>query len=264
MKKTVTVTTEEENEVPKTIGTDTTSTSSSQTAVDNPINIATLKALENLFFSGQKLPGAGGGVKMTGEDHIVAILYDTLIDGKKGSDCAIIIKPPTRELLPENFNAESMPRYLIVPMSVNNNMHNTVLIIDHTKKEYAYFDSLGGSIPKGDLDELKSKKAIKPDYTNVDTSSRQTMQTDGWSCGFHAVENAIAYVTGTEPKNKEPLGDSLRNKYAPSFERFVQNHAKSEYVFNDKRVSRRQKMRVRDALENVIKISESNQEKHHF
>ena len=211
-------------------------------------NVETLKALKRFIFRGQKISGVAGGVKMTGEEHIGAILYDKLIDQDKRTNCAIILKPFGNQLLPDNFDADSLPRYLIIPMSVNNNMHNTVLIIDNENQEYAYFDSLNGSIPAEALIECKAKKAIKELYKEVDTSSKRTRQNDGWSCGFHAVENAIAFVNGVEPTNRNPLGITLREKYAPAFERFANTHGTSENIFNNERLCRRQKIRLRDAL----------------
>src|SRR5205085_6139907 len=115
-------------------------------------------------------------------------------EGRK--DCAIIITLLNE--LPSNFNIELMPRFIILTLKVNiikDLDHATVLVIDRQKKEYAYLDSLGKKVPAILLDKFKEQNVIEVDYTQADTSKIRTRQRsdDLWSCGFHAVENTIAY-----------------------------------------------------------------------
>lgn len=220
-----------------------------QEPIQPPLNEVTLKMLQKVIAKNQKLPGDEGGIKMTGEEHIAAILFDQLVDQDQRADCAIILKPPSKDVLPQDFDPATTPRYLIVPMSVNNNMHNTILVIDKDKKEFAYFDSLGGVFPEQARTELLQKGAILPSYKEIDSSQTRTTQSDGWSCGFHAVENALCFVNERSPENKYPEGNELRNKFSPGFERFSDVHGVSEDIFNNDRISKRQKIRLRDALE---------------
>jgi len=220
----------------------------------SPINKHTLEALQKLILKGQQLPGEVDGTQMIGEEHIAAILYDQLIEQSKRKDCAIILKPAGNGVLPENMTSEMLgliTRYVIIPMAVNNNKHNTVLIVDRKMKTQAYFDSLGDHIHESALDECIQKKIIENNYNNVETDSKCTKQSDVWSCGFHVVENVIAYVNQIEPENKNPQGIDLRKKYKLSFERFANTYGRSEYSIAEGRLYRRQKTRLRDGLEKV-------------
>lgn len=222
------------------------------------INGQTLEALKQIVVQGQKLPSDFvEGTKMIAEEHVVAILYDQLIDQEKRSDCAIVISTAGDKTLPYNFNVDAFKgnvklRYLLVPMSVNSNTHNTILIIDRLREKYAYFDSFGNKVPSYAIKECKDKNVIAPNYTAADTSEQRTSQTDNWSCGFHVPENAIAFVKEEEIINKRPLGNDLRNKYRQSFEHFANTHGKTDRVIESGILSRRQKMVLRDALENVL------------
>lgn len=229
----------------------------------NAINLQTLDALTKIVFKNQTLPDFNSDCTwMIAEEHIGSILYDQLIEQEKRTDCAIVISSAGDQTLPQDFNVDafntdSKLRYLVVPMSVNNNMHNTILIIDRLKEKYAYFDSFGSSIPPNAIIDCKNKTVIQDNYTAIDVNKIRTSQSDNWSCGFHAVENALAFVREQAPINKRPSGHSLRDKYLTSFERFANSHGKTEAVLYSGILCRRQKMVLRDALENTVNIRPS-------
>jgi hypothetical protein len=223
------------------------------------INLQTLDALTKIIYKNQTLPDYNSDhTFMIAEEHIISILYDQIIDREKRTDCAIVMSSAGDKTLPHRFNVDSFKanaklRYLVVPMSVNNNMHNTVLIIDRLKEKYAYFDSFGGAIPSHALIDCKNKKVIQDNYTAIDVSKIRTSQSDYWSCGFHAIENALGFIREQVPQNKKPSGFSLRNKYLSSFEHFANTYGKTNSAVYSGILFRRQKMVLRDALENIVK-----------
>lgn len=230
----------------------------SEIHLQTDINLHTLDALKKIVFKNQTLPNLTSDYTlMIAEEHIVSILYDQLIDQEKRTDCAIVISSAGDKTLPHDFNidayqADSKKRYLIVPMSVNNNMHNTVLIIDRLREKYAYFDSFGNVIPTNAIIDCKNNTVIRDNYTAIDVNKIRTSQSDNWSCGFHAIENALAFVREQALINKKPSGHSLRNKYLPAFERFANIHGQTGAVIYSGILCRRQKMVLRDALENIV------------
>jgi len=225
--------------------------------------VGTHRALQDKIFSDAELPP-----DMIAEDHIISILYDQLIDIKKRTDCVILPPPPSKNgKILENFDVDQLEptvRYVILPMSVNQNQHNTVLIVDrqNSNKKWVYLDSFshkkdyqGFLIQKQKqiLSECQNveKPLIGKDYTQ-DTTFIPSQQSDGWSCGYHAIENAISYISGEKPTTND--GKTLRSKYEPSFNRFVKTHGTTPQTEATRRVEGRKKKQLRFALEELVII----------
>lgn len=215
-------------------------------------NRATLKALSRVIAKGAKLPAGWGASKMTGEEHIAAILYQILIHNENRTDCSILINPASKEIVPPNFK-HTKARFYLFPMSVNNNTHNTILIIDNKKKTYAYFDSLGGTLTEEQRLELQKKEVISHEFEEEDTKSVTTRQSDDWSCGFHAVQNALSRVDDERPYNTNSSGKTLRDAFMPYFAAFANTYGFSVLDMAKRNVIKRQKVCFRDALEKFNK-----------
>ena len=182
---------------------------------------------------------------LLGEEHICAMLYQTLIADHKRKDVIILLIYDNELKLPESFENT---RFVIVPLSVNNNTHNTGIVIDRENKEWAYLDSYNGSCSE-EHPILLNKRGLIDNTFNQVIFSNKTKQNDGWSCGLHVVENSINYVTGNSKKNVSD-GIALWEKYKNSFHSFSTQHGEAGgEKFTDARLARRQKIRLRDGLE---------------
>lgn len=74
--------------------------------VTHQVNEQLKSKLARMIFANHELPGAGGKTKITGEEHINAILYQYLIEEKKRSD-VVILPLIGRSLFVWVFNHES-------------------------------------------------------------------------------------------------------------------------------------------------------------
>lgn len=209
--------------------------------------------LGQMIFKNHQLPGAGGATKKTGEEHINAILYQVLIEEKKRSEVVIlplINNQPPAQL---DYHFDPTVRYVVAALSVNDNMHNTIIVIDRHKKEYHYFDSLA---PKNDcpssIKEIFQKADIlASDFKKANTQSSE--QKDGWSCGFHAVDNALLLIEREQSHfGKQLDGNTLRDRYVPQFERFALCHGRTTTGEEAERINKIQKMQIRDALTKLV------------
>lgn len=208
------------------------------------------------IIAGSTLPGEGGGTMMTGEEHIYAMLYDKLIREDGRNDVVILPLGPGNTPPSGLSSLDPTVRFVISPCSVQNNTHNTVLVIDRTSKKYFYFDSLGltdNAQLATIIQNHKNQGLIPDDFSRGVAPS--TIQNDGWSCGFHAVQNAVGVVTGSS--QGDPIaGSALRARYAHNYNSFVETNANSNPNYG--RMQRRQKMYLREALKKLVENKPSH------
>jgi len=215
-------------------------------------NLALKKSISTMFSSDAQLPGAGGGTKMTGEDHINAMLYQKLIHEEKRTD--VLLLPLLDNRLSEKaIVLPTTTRYVVMSLSVNNNIHNTSIVLDRQSKIYYYFDSLGGSCPQNFIQHLKDKNLLDESWTKAVSTCPQ--QTDGWSCGFHAIANVLSCIHGTTEEEKthvqhEQNGERLRTTLAPLFSNFVRANCQDNLMSQE--ISKNRKVSLKYALSSII------------
>lgn len=186
---------------------------------------------------------------LLGEEHVNVMLYQQL---HRRSDVAILPTPINGQLqIPEGFIA---PRYVVIALAVNNNTHNTALVVDTENNTYTYLDSQDGTCPLQILHEAEAY-FLKENFKEQVFKNR-TNQNDGWSCGLHVVENVVNLVNGTKPLKATrgyQDGNALYNKHKTSFLEFTRAHGLTKQDRDDIALGKRHKRTLKFALQNTSK-----------
>lgn len=205
---------------------------------------AFVRNLGRFFNQGQTLKTG-----LLGEEHVNVMLYQQL---HRRSDVAILPTPINGQLqIPEGFIA---PRYVVIALAVNNNTHNTALVVDTENNTYTYLDSQDGTCPLQILHEAEAY-FLKENFKEQVFKNR-TNQNDGWSCGLHVVENVVNLVNGTKPLKATrgyQDGNALYNKHKTSFLEFTRAHGLTKQDRDDIALGKRHKRTLKFALQNTSK-----------
>ncbi|MEX2305832.1 MAG: hypothetical protein WD595_06545 [Waddliaceae bacterium] len=210
---------------------------------DNKINQLTLQYLQSFIDRHSDITNM-----QLGDEHITALLYQSLIVDKKRNDIQIL---PFSLIEGKDFNHQNLKRYVVLPIPVLNNKHSGLLIFDRHKKTYTYFDSFPlRPLPQNILNICKKKHIIDDSYLRS-MPLKQTLQLDFWSCGYHTVENALRYFDKSQDGfifRKFTFGNDLVNKYKKIYSQFAKVYGKD---FEQIELYRRQKIAIRDGLKEV-------------
>jgi hypothetical protein len=163
-----------------------------------------------------------------GEDQICAVLRQYFAQIAKTEDVHVykVSADNTREdfslvdqLLSQGIlTAEK--NYLVIPLPVNNGAHSTIIVVNRTKHEISFIDSYANPMPAHRAEELK---ILFPDYViSVLTDKSLSQQHDSWSCGIHAISNAIGLVDGSiDLSSRKGLEDAVHRDTEALSELFV-------------------------------------------
>jgi hypothetical protein len=180
---------------------------------------------------------------LLGEEHVNAMLFENL---KDRDDVTILFSRRSGELeIPNELPPGT--RYVVFALSVNNNTHNTGLVVDIENNSYTYLDSYGGECPQNTLTACEDGGLLKPGYTQ-NVFVHRTNQKDGWSCGLHVVENVTNFIKRTVPASTRPSGNALYDKQSRTFSTFVNKYGKTEAGIDDTRLQVRHKKRIQYGL----------------
>lgn len=212
---------------------------------ENPWNKTLKERLQSLLLSSTPLPQ-----NKIAEEHMNAILYQELIVNQKRTDVTIL--PLIKNKLPEGkIELPDTTKYIVMTLDTENTTHNTSIVIDRKKNTYYYFDSHQQLIPQDFVRNLQMQGLLAQDAK--ETLCQTNIQTDGWSCGFHAIHNVITCLSSEPPKidvGHQMQGAQLRNTYAQSFTTFVKENCSND---TDKpRSNKRNKMAIRDAIQTLL------------